>query len=97
MEQERTIMQSSKLLVAVLVLQGLVLMSQWTSHGPVTPAHAQIPDAGGQRRQILDELRSLNQKIDRLVQTLESGKVQVSLSVSDESVGSVGSVETVKK
>jgi hypothetical protein len=77
-------MQSSKLLVAVLVLQGLVLMGQWTGQGPVTPAHAQIPDAGNQRQAMLDELKNLNQKMDKLVQTLESGKVQVRVGPSDE-------------
>ena len=76
-------MQSSKLLAAVLVLQGLVLVGQWTSHGPVTPAHAQIPDAGGQRQQMVDELKNLNQKMDKLVQTLESGKVQVRIGSAD--------------
>jgi hypothetical protein len=77
-------MQSSKLLVAVLVLQGLVLVGQWTGQGPVTPAHAQIPDAGNQRQAMLDELKNLNQKMDKLVQTLESGKVQVRVGPSDE-------------
>ena len=77
-------MQSSKLLVAVLVLQGLLLMGQWTGQGPVTPAHAQIPDAGNQRQAMIEELKTLNQKLDKLVQTLESGKVQVRVGPSDE-------------
>jgi hypothetical protein len=76
-------MQSSKLLAAVLVLQGLVLVGQWTSHGLVTPAQAQIPDAGSQRQQMVEELKNLNQKMDKLVQTLEGGKVQVRLGSAD--------------
>jgi hypothetical protein len=76
-------MQSSKLLVAVLVLQGLMLVGQWTSQGPVTPAHAQIPDAGGQRQQMVEELRNVNQKLDKLVQILETGKVQVQVGSAD--------------
>lgn len=77
-------MQTSKLLVAVLVLQGLVLMGQWTGQGPVTPAHAQIPDAGGQRQQIVDELKGINGKLDKLTQALESGSVQVRVAPADE-------------
>jgi hypothetical protein len=77
-------MQSSKLLVAVLVLQGLLLVGQWTSQGPVTPAHAQIPDAGGQRQQMVDELKSMNHKLDKLVQVLETGKLQVQVAPADD-------------
>src|SRR5215208_6624826 len=70
-------MKSSKLLVAVIVLQSLILVSQWTGQSPVTPAYGQIPDAGGQRQQIIDELRTLNGKMDRMHETLKSGDVQV--------------------
>ncbi len=70
-------MKSSKLLVAVIVLQSLILISQWTGSSPVTPAYGQIPDAGGQRQQIIDELKTLNGKMDRMVDTLKSGEVQV--------------------
>ena len=77
-------MQNSKLLVAVLVLQGLLLMGQWTGQGPVTPAHAQIPDAGAQRNHMVEELKGINAKLDKLAQILESGKVQVRLGSSDD-------------
>lgn len=77
-------MQSSKLIVAVLVLQGLVLMGQWTGQGPLTPAHAQIPDAGAQRAHMLEELKNVNGKLDRLLQVLESGTVQVRPVSSDQ-------------
>jgi hypothetical protein len=70
--------------VAVLVLQGLVLMGQWTGQGPVTPAHAQIPDAGGQRQQMVDELKGINSKLDKLTHALESGSIQVRVAPADE-------------
>ncbi len=72
-------MNTTRLLVVIVVLQGLILLGQWTGQGPVTPAHAQIPDAGAQRREIVSELRTMNGKMDKLIGLLESGKVQVAL------------------
>ena len=77
-------MQTSKLLVAVLVLQGLVLVGQWTGQGPVTPAHAQIPDSGSQRQQMVDELKGINAKLDKLTQALQSGSIQVRVAQADD-------------
>jgi len=77
-------MKTSRLLVVILVLQGLLLLGQWTGQGPVTPAHAQIPDSGAQRQQMLDELKSMNAKMDKLIGILESGQVQVSIAMPDE-------------
>ena len=77
-------MKMSKLLVPVIVLQSLILISQWTGSSPVTPAYGQIPDAGGQRQQIIDELKTLNGKMDNLMSTLKSGDVQVKTAKPDE-------------
>jgi hypothetical protein len=77
-------MKTSKLLVAVIVLQTLILVSQWTGQSPVTPAYGQIPDAGGQRQQIIDELKTLNGKMDKMVDTLKSGEIQVRVPKDDK-------------
>jgi len=77
-------MKTTKLLVAVIVLQTLILVSQWTGSSPVTPAYGQIPDAGGQRQQIIDELKTLNGKMDGLMSTLKSGEVQVKVPKEDK-------------
>ena len=79
-------MKSGKLLVAVIVLQSLILIGQW-SHKPTmmeSTAYGQIPDAGGQRQQIIDELKTLNGKMDRLSDHLKSGDVQVRVAKPDE-------------
>jgi hypothetical protein len=68
---------TSKLLVAVVALQGLILMGQWTGSGPVSPAHAQIPDAASQREKVIDELKTLNGKMDAMVELLKSGELRV--------------------
>jgi hypothetical protein len=78
-------MNATKLLVVVVILQSLVLLGQWTGGVPmVQRAEAQIPDAGGQRAQMIDELKSLNAKMDKLVETLESGKVNVKATVDEK-------------
>ncbi len=74
----------NRVLVAVVVLQGLILFSQWNGSSPVTPAYAQIPDAGAQRREVIEEMKSLNTKMDKLMELLESGRVQVKMAASEE-------------
>lgn len=74
----------NRLLVVIVILQGLILFSQWGGSGPITPAYAQIPDAGAQRREMVEELKTLNTKMDKLMQMLESGKVQVKATLPEE-------------
>jgi cell division protein FtsB len=72
-----------RLLVVVAVLQGLVLVSLWT--GSTLPvASAQISDPGAQRIQQLDELKQINVKLDKLMDLLRSGQVQVKTVATDE-------------
>ena len=77
-------MNTARILVVIVVLQGLILMGQWTGSGPLTPAQAQVPDAGAQRIQMIEELRRLNGKMDVLVEKLESGKLQVRVEAAAE-------------
>jgi hypothetical protein len=79
-------MKTSKLLVGVIVVQSLVLVGQWTGFGPLTatPAQAQIPDAGGQRVQIIEQLKDLNTKMDKLMDGLENGKLQIKTTPADD-------------
>jgi hypothetical protein len=81
-------MKTAKLLTVIVILQALILVGQWGgSPSIVTPAHAQIPDAGGQRNEIIAELKALNAKVDRLAGFLESGKLEVRTSPADENKG----------
>ena len=77
-------MSNSRLLAVVAVLQGLILASIWTGSGPLAPANAQIPDAGGQRADIVNELKSLNAKADKLIEILKSGDIQVKLPADEK-------------
>jgi hypothetical protein len=81
-------MKTAKLLTVVVILQGLILAGQWLGvPSVVTPAQAQIPDAGGQRLEIIAEIKALNAKVDKLHAFLESGKLEVRTTPADENKG----------
>ena len=81
-------MKSSKLLAAVVVLQGLILVGQWTGgHDYLTTARAQVPDPANRQLQMIDELRSLNAKLDKIAAVLEGGNLQVKVSKPDDGKG----------
>ena len=78
-------MKTAKLLTVVIFLQGLILVGQWLGNPSfVSAAAAQIPDAGGQRLQLIDELKSLNAKVEKMSAFLESGKLEVKVVVTDD-------------
>lgn len=70
-------------LTALTVLLALQLWTTWSVTGidPIaTPAFAQgIPDEGAQRKQMIDELKLLNRKVEELKDLLSSGKVHVTV------------------
>jgi hypothetical protein len=75
---------TTRLLAAVLVLQGVILLGKWSPGGNASPAYAQIPDAGSQRAVMIEELKNLRGSMDKLVGFLESGKLQVQVVKPDE-------------
>ena len=81
-------MKTSKLLTAVLVLQGLILVGQWTGgHNYLTTASAQVPDPANRQLQMIDELKETNQKLDKIVGLLEGGSLQVKVVKADDGKG----------
>jgi hypothetical protein len=84
-------MKTNKLLVAVVMLQGLILLGQWTGTGYVAPASAQIPDPANRQMQMVDELKSINGKLDSLIDLLKAGDLQVKVAKSDEGNTAKGS------
>jgi hypothetical protein len=75
MQQTNT--TTPRLLTAVLVLQGLTLLGLWTGQPRAGDAHAAIPDPGAQREAMVAEQKATNEKLDRLLGLLESGKLTV--------------------
>lgn len=77
-------MKTRGLLTVIIVLQGLILLGQWTGGaGWIDRAEAQIPDAGAQRLAMLQELRNLNGKLDEISSLLSSGQLQVRVPAAD--------------
>jgi hypothetical protein len=74
---------TNKLLSAVLVLQVFTLLNMWLG-APISTAQAQVPDAGAQRLEMIDQLKASNDKLDKMISILESGKLQVQLTKPDE-------------
>jgi len=79
-------MKSTKLLVIIAVMQGLTLAGQWLGQPSMMPAaQAQVPDAGAQRERMIDEMKNVSSKLDRLVTLLESGNVEVKVANPEKS------------
>jgi len=80
--------KTSKLLVAVIILQGLILVGQWTGgHDYLTTARAQLPDPANRQLQMIDELKEANQKLDKIVSVLDGGTLQVKVAKTDDGKG----------
>ncbi|MDB5332738.1 MAG: hypothetical protein JWP03_3889 [Phycisphaerales bacterium] len=78
-------MKTEKLLGTIVVLQVLTLLGQWT--GPVgSPrvAQAEIFNPAERQLAILDEAKSTNAKLDKLLSLLQSGDLQVKVAKPDE-------------
>ena len=69
------------------MLQGLVLIGQWTGGGHLASAQAQVPDPANRQMQMIEELKSLNGKMDTIVSILQDGKLQVKVATPDETKG----------
>ncbi len=68
---------ASRWLGLVVAMQALILATLWTGGPSARPAAGQVPDAGAQQQQIIDQLRATNEKLDKLVDLLGSGNLQV--------------------
>ena len=78
-------MKSQKLLVLVLGLQILTLAGQWLgSPRIVSPAQAQIANPGADRAEMIDQVKATNAKLDKLIDILQSGKLQVVVTPTDD-------------
>ena len=75
---------TQKLLSAVLCLQVLTLLGLWTGQPGATPAHAAIPDPGAQREAQVEQQRKTNEKLDKLIELLSSGKLKVQVEQDEK-------------
>jgi hypothetical protein len=75
-----------KLLTGVIVLQGLMIAGQWTrqSEAQARSGETNLPDPGARQLQMIDELKGLNAKVDKLTAMLAGGEVTVNVKVVRE-------------
>ena len=78
-------MNTSKLLVAVVVLQALTLAGVWSGNGAsqLPAAQAQAIDPGAQRMQMVEAQKETNAKLDRIAELLK-GELQVRVVSPDQ-------------
>ena len=83
-------MKSSKLLVVIVILQGLLLIGQWTGGRGTLPAAygaGDQPDPASRQMAMIEELKNVNAKLDKVVNLLEGGDLQVKVAPTDEGKG----------
>ncbi len=83
-------MKTSKLLAVIVILQGLILIGQWTGGPSLSNARAadgNVPDPASRQMQMIDELKTLNGKMDKIIGVLEGGDLQVKIANADEAKG----------
>jgi hypothetical protein len=82
-------MKTQRLLVFVLILQIATLAGQWLgSPGIVAPANAQIANPGADRQEMIDQMKSVNNKLDKLIEILSSGNLKVTTTSSENAKSS---------
>ena len=78
-------MKTTKLLVAVVVLQSLILISQWTGQPSASTARAdQITNPGERQLAILEESKATNAKLEKILSYLQSGDMTVKVAKDDK-------------
>ncbi|MBI1335685.1 MAG: hypothetical protein GC164_01835 [Phycisphaera sp.] len=78
----RSLRYLNSVLTVIAVLLTLNLYTLWTTSPASietvpTAQAAGLPDGGAQRKEMIDQLKLLNQKFDQLTQLLKSGEARV--------------------
>lgn len=78
-------MKTSKMLGFVIVMQVVILLGQWMGQPAPRSASAdvQIPNPSERQLAILDELKTLNGKMDHLIEIAQSGDMKVEVTKVD--------------
>jgi hypothetical protein len=82
-ETKENAMKATRLLLVIVILQALTLVTLWKGEGLSTQAQAALPEPGADRKEMVNELKSANEKLAAMVKVLESGKLQVQVAPAD--------------
>jgi hypothetical protein len=77
---------SQKLLTGILVLQGLMLAGQWLGQPSVAQARGEnnIPNPSERQIAMVEELKALNAKVEKLNSMLANGEVTVKIAKEEK-------------
>jgi hypothetical protein len=69
----------------MIALQAIILLTLWGAAPSARVARADgIPDAGAQRDEMIQQQKSTNEKLDRLLALLAGGDLKVTINKSEE-------------
>ena len=82
-------MRANRMLIGVVVIQGLLLLGQWagrdsTAHAKPEIGGGSLPDPGARQLQMIEELKGVNAKLDRLLTMAQNGEVQVKVKPEEK-------------
>ncbi len=77
-------MKIERMLAVVVVLQVLILISQWTGQPSASTARAQNFNPVERQMAILDEAKSTNAKLEKILSYLQSGDMTVKVAKEDK-------------
>jgi hypothetical protein len=81
-------MSNTRLLTVVIALQGVLIAGQWLGGSNyLSSAHAQALDPARDRAELIDEVKNTNAKLDKMIDILSSGDLQVRVVVPDDTKG----------
>jgi hypothetical protein len=75
-----------KFLGTIIVAQGLVILAQVTGVGAPRPAHAdvQLQNPSERQMEMIDELKGVNARLDKVLSVMQGGEFQVRVAKSDD-------------
>ena len=77
-------MNITKYLLMIVVLQSLMVITLWKGDAFATTAQAAVPDPGADRKEMVSELKAVNEKLSGMLKLMESGKLQVEVVGADD-------------
>jgi hypothetical protein len=83
-QTEEFIVTTVRILTVIAIFQGLTLVTLWKGDVGATAVHASVPEPGADRREMISELKAMNEKLSSVEKILSSGKLQVEVINPDD-------------
>ena len=77
-------MNATRILLVIAILQALTLVTLWKGDAVSSTAHAGLAEPGTDRKEMIAEMKTTNERLAGIQKVLESGKMQVEVVAPDE-------------